>query len=93
MAIESRRDLISKRQQICHTQHAPLASRQVIVDDLKRIAREVLIDEICGLLRAQMRTGGPTVSQRFLVQCEERAIAVNTYDSPSTILTLGKMIA
>ena len=68
-------------------------TRNYVFTALKRIARKVLIDEICGLLRAQMRTGGQTVSQRFLVQCEERAIAVNTFDSPSTILTLGKMIA
>jgi hypothetical protein len=66
----------------------------MIVDELKRFTRKVLVDIVSGLVGCKMRRRRPVFTQRFLVQCEERSIVTQrTLEPPPASVARTEVIA
>ena len=91
LAIQRRRNLISKRTQIIHGKRALLATAQMISHKLKLITRQVLINILGRLLAREMRASIP--GKRLVMHCKKRGIHIQrTLDTRPARLTLTEMI-
>ena len=65
----------------------------MIVDDLKRFAREMLVNVVRSLLGGQM-PGAPVFTKRFFMQREERrVVAQRAFHPRTTRVALTQVIA
>ena len=66
----------------------------MISDYLQRLAAEIFINILGRLFRSEVRSGKTILAECFVVQCEERAITVQTsFDALPAEVTLVQVIA
>jgi hypothetical protein len=92
--IKRRRHLIAKHTEVVHRECALLARVQMIADQLKHLARQILIDIRRCLFRREVCRRGAIFTKHFGVNRYKRGVKVEcAFDPKPASFAFGEMIA